>query len=187
MIVPCISFSQTANVFAETQNILSKSSYVPILKAQADYFPKHVFGFSAFFSFNPTWGEGIMSLAVAPQHTKLDICTFTVGIGIEHASMPARAMTTLFVKKKFYSSITVFEYGGSGWWYSHKSWFAVHKNDLKLALFAERGTGLGPQICFSENPLTFFIGPTYDFESKSLRVNFGINVFWSIHTDKNSL
>ena len=113
--LPTMCFSQTANVYAETQNVLSKNSYLPILKGQADYFPQKVFGFSTFFRANPTWGEGIMSLIVAPQGTALDVFNFTAGLGIEHASMPVRMMTSLFIKKKLYSGITIFEFGGSGW------------------------------------------------------------------------
>jgi hypothetical protein len=187
LLLPAVCRSQTANVFAETQNILSKNSYQPILKAQASYFPKEIFGFMAFSRFDPAWGEGIMSLVVSPNFTKLDAFSISAGIGIERAAMPARMMSTLFIKKSLYSSISVFEYGGSGWWYSHKSTFNVHKDDLKVAIFAERFTGLGPQLDFYENPLTFFIGPTYDIESKSWRANFGMSLFWSVTTNRAAL
>ena len=65
--------------------------------------------------------------------------------------------------------------------------FNVHKEDLKLAIFAQRVTGIGPQIDFCEKPLTFFVGPTYDIESKFWRVNFGMNVVWSLTVHQAAL
>jgi len=184
---PIVCFGQTASVFAESQNILSKASYTPIIKCQADYVSNRTIGFMMFFTLNPKWGEGIASVTVSPKFKKLDACVLSTGIGIEHANMPVRMMSTVFIQKKFFSTFSVFELGGSGWWYSHKTMFQVHKDDLKIGLFAERFTGLGPRIEFFEKPLTFFIGPVYDFESKQWRVNFGIDVFWSVKIAKAAL
>lgn len=80
------------------------------------------------------------------------------------------------IQKKFFNSLTVLEYGGSGYWYLFINTFAVHKN-VNVGLYVERFVGIGPRVELHGKLVTFIMSPVcYDIESKTWHANVALNI-----------
>lgn len=180
-LLPFVCFSQVKSLWLESQNVISKDKFLPVLKAQGTYIPKGAIGFTAFTLVNPTWAEAIIEIDVQPTFKKLDAFEFSTGFGIEHAPTPIRMAATLFLQKSFkkssFTTLNVFEYGGSGYWYLSNGVFQIIPS-LRAGWHIERYVGVGPRIEFYEKPFTFFICGVYDPEIKMWKGNFGVNAYF---------
>ncbi|MCK5821275.1 MAG: hypothetical protein KAH17_05300 [Bacteroidales bacterium] len=116
---------------------------------------------------NPNWGEayGGLSYQLTPW------MSLNAGIGLETHSQIYRLNVGSFIAVNKLTLLQIYEYGGSGFWYSVILNYAV-KPKLKTGLILKRYYGFGPNIEWNigKSPVMLNVAPVYDFEFDQARL-----------------
>lgn len=116
---------------------------------------------------NPGWGEayGGLSFQLTP------CLSLNAGIGLETNSQIYRLNVGSFLALNKLTLLQIYEYGGSGFWYSITLNYAVKPN-LKTGLIFKRYYGFGPNFEWGigKSSAILNIAPVYDFEFEQARL-----------------
>ena len=114
-----------------------------------------------FASVNPHWGQayGGLSYQLSPW------LRVNTGVGLETDSLPCRFNISSFITLNKLSLLQIYEYGGSGFWYSIILNYALRPN-LKTGWLFKRYYGFGPNFEWDigKSSAILNIAPVYDFE-----------------------
>jgi hypothetical protein len=149
----------------EEMNKITGKTITPKLIGFAEYAPKgkHV-GCYAYVQVKQKWAMFLIGAVYTPTVKKLDALEFSFGGGMEQASIPWRIQSSIFLKKKNFSFLTVFEYGGGGYLYLFAPTYQIH--DWLLGARAHRYYGVGPMLGYTKGHFTVWGSPMYEIEEK---------------------
>lgn len=97
-------------------------------------------GVSAWLQLEHGWGEAYVGLTYAPRAW----IELSLSAGIEQDAQPWRVAGSLWLGAGRFSSLTIVEDGGSGWWYQSVALVKV-ADWLKVGVMTKRFEGTGPR------------------------------------------
>lgn len=125
-------------------------------------------GFSAWLQVEKAWGEAYLGLTYSPRPW----VELGVSAGIEQAAEPWRVAASLWLGYGRFSSLTIIENGGSGWWYQSVALIKA-TNWLKVGAMIKRFEGAGLRLDFALTPATNLWAAYLPFDAEARSINTG--------------
>ena len=113
--------AQGASGSIESWNTVSEGSVTPQLNISISGPLKGDFGWMVWTLNSEAWSEGYAGLTYAPA----EWIEVSSGIGLETDDNPFRMGHSVFLEKDRWSFLSIFEHGGSGYWYRNVAKFQV--------------------------------------------------------------
>lgn len=160
-----------ASFYVESFNKVVEGEVIPVLIFCPTHDLNKRFQLEGFSMTGENYAEAYVGLGYSPKPW----LQVGASIGLETADSPWRVAASLWAGKGPLSFLSIYENGGSGYWYNIKATLQV-RNWLTIGGMAKRFSGVGPfiQASIPSTPLKVYLVPAYDFEDDKQKTSIGI-------------
>lgn len=166
LVVPMVEVEGQNSFWSETVYQTGKSGgSFPYMEISATSKLSKTAGFFSWSLVSETWSESIVGAVYTPKPW----VEFDLGVGVETADRPLRGMALVWVGNNHGSFYTVYENGGSGYWYLAEGNIPVTSN-LGVGVRAQRFVGIGPRFQITKKNIMFWVVPvSWDTEKSGAK------------------
>ncbi|MCD8494705.1 MAG: hypothetical protein LRY41_01160 [Candidatus Pacebacteria bacterium] len=168
------SLSQSTTLFLQKQSVFTRDGYKPFFVVNPEHSFGEKFGLSSLVVMTPSWAE----VLAGPTYTPKTGLTLKTLFGYEQVTqgIPLRALVGVTYFGERWSSVSLIEYGNTGYWYLHTTLYEL-KSIIKTGIHAQRFAGIGPRVDIPFKNFTLWNAPLYNPETKDYGYIIGASLF----------